>query len=129
MLSLARERIDPALRELARITASKHGGDPDLVEAVLLVENLQRPPWVRWLERAFGRFVGVKSYGVMQVPTDKPVSDEESIRLAVANHFSDAVPTSSGLPDSSAAHSMVLQYNRDGEYASSVVDLYWEIRG
>lgn len=58
-----------------------------LVKAVMLIENLQRPGWVRKLERLKGRLHKPGSYGVMQVTTDKPVSDRESIDIAVSGFF------------------------------------------
>lgn len=65
--------------------AIAHGTDPRLVKAVMITENLQRPPWLRRLERSWiGRVSGVKTSGVMQVAGPGPYSDIESIEIAVS---------------------------------------------
>jgi hypothetical protein len=73
------------LIDQARNAATKARADENLVVAVLLTENLQRPPWFRRLERAKGRLFREGTYGVMQVRADRPISDSESIRLAVTD--------------------------------------------
>lgn len=61
--------------------------DQSLVVAVMLVENLQRPKWLRRLENGIGRFRSSGTYGVMQAPSEKPVSDEQSITIAIEKFF------------------------------------------
>jgi len=55
--------------------------DPILLRAIMFAEALQRPKWVRNVEHAKGRFFKRGSYGVTQEYSDRPISDEESIRL------------------------------------------------
>jgi hypothetical protein len=53
----------------------------------MLTENLQRPRWLRTLERLKGRFAPHGTYGIMQVESDRPLSDRESVLVAVRDHF------------------------------------------
>jgi len=64
-------------------TADEFSADRSLVRSIMIVENLQRPPWIRRLERIKGRIVKPGSYGIMQMTASHPLSDRESIRLAV----------------------------------------------
>ena len=81
-----RRRIGPELLDYARRCASEQGLDPDLVETVLLVESIQRPGWFRRMEWAKGLLLRRGSYGIMQVKTQRPVSDRESIDIALDVH-------------------------------------------
>lgn len=64
--------------------------DPALAIGILLTENLQRPAWVRTLERWKGVFLPRGTYGVMQVTSSRSVSDRRSITLAMENHLAGA---------------------------------------
>ncbi|MGH8926498.1 MAG: hypothetical protein ACRDWA_18020, partial [Acidimicrobiia bacterium] len=87
LVDYAKLQVGPELLSYARNRALEVSTDPDLVEAILLVESLQRPKWLRGLERRFGWLLGFKTYGVMQVTSDKPLSDKESIDRAVHNYL------------------------------------------
>lgn len=62
-------------------TSRAVGADPDLVRAITVVEVLQRPRWMRRLERVLGRFQGRGTYGIAQVSSNQPVSDAESVAM------------------------------------------------
>jgi hypothetical protein len=79
----SRKDLRPELLEKARELAIQSDTDPRVVEAVILVENLQRPAWIRRIERALGRFRPVASYGVMQVQSATPLTDEQSLELGI----------------------------------------------
>lgn len=80
----SRREVGPDLLNFARKKAVAFGTEPELVEAILLAENLQRPRWFRRLERLKGRIFPAGSYGVVQVTSAKPLSDKESIDIAVS---------------------------------------------
>lgn len=96
LLRRSRRQIDDAHWQLARQAALRHGADPRLVRAVMLVENLQRPPWIRRLERLKGLLIPAGTYGVMQVASPNPISDEESIQLAAQRLSGESVWNDSG---------------------------------
>ena len=106
--------------------------DPGLVEAVMLVECLQRPAWVRRLERAKGRIFKRGTYGVMQVDSPIPISDSESIDLAVSTTFRDSLVLLNGMDKGSpefqrAFDRMVQNHNSDPVFVSFVQKVYFEI--
>lgn len=79
----SRSRKQVGERLLARIDLDslEYDADASLMKAIVLSENLARPSWVRRLERNLGRFESFKraTYGVAQISSDHPISDEESI--------------------------------------------------
>jgi hypothetical protein len=87
LLARSETEIPRELFEYAQELSAKHDADYVLVRAVMLTENLQRPPWLRSVERFKGRFFRRGTYGIMQVSADRPLSDRESIEVAVRNHF------------------------------------------
>lgn len=92
MVETQQHRVGEELRGYARRRAHRAGLDPDLVEAVILVESLQRPRWFRHLERLKGIIIRPGSYGIMQVQADRPLSDRQSIDLAL-HEFRDVFQT------------------------------------
>lgn len=69
--------------------SKKNNANETLVKAICIAENLQRPKWFRSLETIVSKFGSKGSYGIMQVQTDKPISDSESIKLAITKYFKD----------------------------------------
>ena len=57
--------------------------DADLLYAIMIVENYNRPPLVRMVENLKFRMTHKRmSLGIMQVQTDKMIDDKESIKQA-----------------------------------------------
>lgn len=96
-----------------------------LVRAIALVENLQRPGWIRSLERAKGKFIPKGTYGVMQVGSDAPVSDEESVRLAVDHWFR----STRGAIDDEKLSEVLRSYNPDPTFRDLARDFFYELGG
>lgn len=122
--------IDKLLWTIAVDTARSHGISPEVVFAFMVVENLQRPPWFRSLENRLGRIWGKGSYGILQVPSEYPISDEESIRQFIEARL---VPVPElqewhaeggyyGVPEDNAVRAVAINHNHDAEYADSVVE-------
>lgn len=125
--------IPRTLWELARSEAVANGTDPELVLAIMVAENLQRPPWFRRLERIKGWFWPEGTYGVMQVHSERPISDEESIRLAVSGRLKGLrIPMSlygdQAFVDHKALRHVIMQYNPDPRYADTVSQIVSELR-
>jgi hypothetical protein len=129
LVNRSRKEVGSRLRELARSEALKSGTDPDLVESVLLAENLERPRWFRQLERAKGRLFPHGSYGVMQVTSDSPINDEDSIIRAVAEHLHGVVVQrrSDGYLDYQSVETAFRQYNNDPVFVSLATQIFWLI--
>jgi hypothetical protein len=62
---------------------SEYVVDADLLYAIMIVENYNRPPLVRFVENLKFRITRKRmSLGIMQVQTDKIIDDKESIKQA-----------------------------------------------
>jgi len=119
----ARADIDPGLLVLLR---DADVADPAALEAVALVEQLNRPGWVRRLERVLVR--GHGTYGLMQVTSDRAVSDHDSVIAFVkwAEQVPAAVWPAEGEYD--APRRFFLAHNDDTQFANLATELYWELR-
>lgn len=69
--------------------STKYNADKKVLLAVAIVENLERPSWVRKIERMKGVLIKKGSYGIMQVYSPIPITDAKSIELAAKNYFAD----------------------------------------
>lgn len=68
------------LTDIAYKAAMDYRCDPILLRSIMFAEALQRPRWVRNMERVKGLLFKRGTYGVTQESADQPISDEESIR-------------------------------------------------
>ncbi|WP_127499682.1 hypothetical protein [Actinoplanes solisilvae] len=125
----SREEVGKKLLDFAQETAHKYATDPCLVEAVLLTENLERPKWVRTLERLKSRFVPRGSYGVMQVQANEPLSDESSIEHAIREHLAGCTIERNEYGDYSAQalEDALTSYNRNKNFVSLATSIYSSI--
>jgi hypothetical protein len=87
LLARSSSEIDSDLVDYAKQACEASDADIELVRAVMLVENLQRPGWVRRAERIKGRVFNKGSYGIMQVESNHPIDDRRSIDLAMERFF------------------------------------------
>lgn len=108
--------------------ADQHGCDPVFLRSILFAEALQRPRWVRRAERAKSILVKPGSYGVMQVSSPHPLSDDESIQT-VAENYAGYWPLRSDsgwvLPGRFAAQ--VESHNTSKQFIDMVSVLYQEM--
>ncbi|MGD8151221.1 hypothetical protein [Ornithinimicrobium sp. Y1694] len=77
-LDWIRNDVGRALWEKIPQIAVKYHADPHLVQAVVAAEVMQRPRWLRRIERRWPR---TKSFGVAQVSSDRKLTDTESVTL------------------------------------------------
>jgi hypothetical protein len=100
----------------------------------MIVENLQRPKWFRRLETLKGSVLKAGTYGIMQVRSDDPLTDEESVGKAVAERlkglhvrelaydYEDG--SSQSYPDSDHVKEIAMAYNPSEAFAALVVDAF-----
>ena len=110
-----------------------------LAMALLIVEDFNRPKIARALERACFPFGFVRTLGVMQVKTSRPISDRESVRIGCAKlveAYRDALNDNEWRLDrqfdflsperrreneeSRLIHATLVRYNPSGDYARDV---------
>lgn len=95
LVRASRSELGPELIRYARNRAADYSVDPLIAEAVLIVENLQRPKWIRWMERRKAVLLPEGTYGAMQVGSPSALTDRESIDLAMSRHLRGAqIPSS-----------------------------------
>ena len=128
LLSRSRESIPDGLWERTRQLAEDYGSDPSLALAILAVENLQRPRWFRRMEQLKGRLWKRGSYGIMQVRADRPISDLESVKLALKHRLSNVrVPRDEYGADYEGLRRILMDYNPDERFIEMAQAFYEEI--
>lgn len=100
--------------------SKKHSANATLVKAVCLVENLQRPKWLRQIEniKAFLKRDG--TYGIMQVRVNKYINDKESIEIAISKWFKNTKTINSVHEIEKIAKT----YNNDPKYVDLISRAY-----
>lgn len=106
-----------------------------LVYAIMIYESFNRPRLVRWFENLLFPQMS-KTLGIMQVTTDKRISDAESVEIAtkrISADFANAkqkaeeeypYPSSESVLDRSAMYETIRSYNNDGSYISEIFQLH-----
>lgn len=125
MLYRSLNSIPIELLKFIEVHCESRNADPNLVKAVCLVENIQRPLWFRKLEEMKSRIVHHGSYGIMQVESDKILSDKESISLAIDNFFVNSAGLSIYHEDvEDGIIAMLRKYNNNEKYIQLVFKAY-----
>ena len=60
----------------------KYNVDRNALLSIAILENINRPLWIRMWEKIVSKFLSVKTFGLMQVSSEKYVDDKESIEIA-----------------------------------------------
>lgn len=129
MIENSMKDIPASLWKFADGIALEHGVDADLTRAIMVVENLQRPSWFRHLERLKGRLLPAGTYGIMQVTSDRPLSDEESIEKVVIERLSGVVvKDAGGSANRERLESFAKTYNPSRDFASLLTIAYQAVR-
>jgi hypothetical protein len=115
--------------EVVRATAEANQIDAWLMYAILIYENLNRPPFIRFFERLIVRLTHMPlTVGVAQVRSNKPLSDVESIRLMgiLLGQYDREAREAAG--DSESILDTILHsYNADRDYINNVRLIYQAI--
>lgn len=130
LLQRGRNAVPAGLWLRAQQAALRRGTDPDLLRAIVAAEALQRPAWLRRLERVKGRVVGPGTYGIAQVSADSPLSDEESID-ELARRFQGYMPERSQYGDALRERLQfnIERHNSKRAFVDMVTTFYEELQG
>lgn len=99
-----------------------------IIYGVMIVEDLNRNRIVRTFEKYFFPLGFVRTTGIMQVRSDRCLSDEESIKIGaekLKNAYKQFKDTSESNYD--LLKSILSDYNEDREYIEAVLNVYTEI--
>ena len=95
-----------------------------LLFAILIFENYNRGKIIRAAERVKVQLGFSATVGIMQIRSDKNISDEESISLAYEKLKHEIVGGNISTADEMEIHHYAFQYNPDEDYAKSVSFVY-----
>ncbi|WP_199040039.1 hypothetical protein [Glycomyces salinus] len=127
---ISMREVSENLSNLAYERAAEYRTEHRLVQAILYTENLQRPRWFRRIEHIKGWFFKSGTYGIMQVKAPGPISDEESIEIAIRDHLAGAnVRTVDGFPDREQLREILHAYNSNPKFvdaAEAMYDFLWQ---
>jgi hypothetical protein len=87
----AKRDLGDELLDFAHLEAHRHDVSARFILAIVRTECLNRPRWFRKLERFKGKISGPGTYGVAQMASKTPISDEESI-IQLCRKFSGFYP-------------------------------------
>lgn len=119
---VSQKSISPSIIQEIERQSAIYNADEYLARAICIVENLQRPFWMRTLERVKSFFLPRGTYGIMQVSSDKYVSDKESISIAIRDYLQNTV----GLDDEQRSV-IIKKYSSDGRYEGMILEVYRSI--
>lgn len=94
-----------------------------LLYAVMIFEDYNRGPLIRKFERIKIRITKKGTIGIMQFPSDKPISDEESV-VNFYNWLETKAKELNTYQDDIYINNVLWQYNNDTDYAKSVTYIY-----
>lgn len=99
--------------------------DPMLMRAIIAAEALQRPRWMRNLERVKGRIIPEGSYGVAQMTASRPLSDNQSVEALCREHAG-YYPARGDGGDirNSLLEARIEKHNINPEFVASVMEFY-----
>jgi hypothetical protein len=120
LLRRAREEVSNSL--VAPLKKAEFS-DPALLLAIAYAEHVNRPPWTRTLERLLLRRGG--SYGIMQVQSRRPLTDEASVDLFLAK-LEEYPPLKER--DWESQRKFLLHHNDDKQFADLATDFHWMLR-
>lgn len=96
--------------------------------SIMIVEVINRNRFLRFLERALYPFGFIKTTGIMQIKSDKPVSNEESIQTAqekILASYHQSKGTTQNNYD--LARRIIEHYNGGHPYFDAVTSVYYSI--
>ncbi len=111
------KNINPELLNHVDKVCSTNNANSVLVKAICIVENIQRPKWIRTIENIKARFRLTGTYGIMQVRSNKKISDAGSVDIAVKEYLKDTRYVKS----TEIFKSYINRYNSSEKYKDLVV--------
>ncbi len=103
----------------------KHQAKKELVMAVCITENIQRPSWVRSLEKIKSYIFKSGTYGIMQVKSDKYINDLQSIDIAIEKYFKGSIHTSFS---SDELKKLLSRYNSDSNFIEFATAAFYDLQ-
>lgn len=111
------KEINPELLKYIDEVSKNNNANRNLVKAICVTENLQRPKWIRTIEKIKSLLIKEGTYGIMQVRSNKYIDDRESIKMSVEKYFKDTV----NISDAEELSRIIKNYNNDTVFLDVVL--------
>jgi hypothetical protein len=99
----------------------------EFLTSLMIAESLERPRWFRQLERLFSFTRRRATYGVMQVSSSDPLSDDQSIAATAAAYRGYRPEHTSSGPVEPYLRAAVARHNPDANFIDLVSEIYAEL--
>lgn len=96
--------------------------------AIMITEDMNRPPFIRWLERLIFPLGIVKTTGVMQVTNKTPLTDEQSVSMAQELILKSYQKHHSTTGDENLLVGEIANDYNHGGYGVDIKRYYWELK-
>lgn len=113
------KKISPKIKMFLKETCIKYHANYDLALAICITESIQRPLWIRKLEKLKSFFIPHGTYGIMQVKSDHHISDKISIEKAVKSKLDNSIYL-----DQSELFQIIKNYNSSSNFQIMTEEAY-----
>jgi len=125
VIEKSRKSLSVKLVSHIGLVCEKYKVKKELVLAICITENIERPAWVRKLERIKSYVFKSGTYGIMQVAADNYIDDFQSIDKAVEKHFKGTAFIN--FSDSELKYQLS-KYNRGGKFIELATAAFYELQ-
>ena len=117
VIKRSKKNIEPDVFKMIDYVSTKFKVNPTLLKAICIVENIQRPKWIRKIENIKAIFRQTGTYGIMQVKSNHPISDLQSIEIAAKIFF----PNTADIQNYETTTQKIASYNDSIQYRDLVI--------
>lgn len=125
------KEIDNNLITLIISESKKYSINPLISLSICIVENIQRPKWLRKLEKFKSNFIKEGTYGIMQIKSKKYITDSESVKLFMKSISRIKVGVENGMEQRYIDYELIKKvaklHNPDRIYIEEVTNAYNEL--
>lgn len=125
VIEKSRKSLSAKLVKHISLVCEKHKAKKELVLAICITENIERPAWVRKLERIKSYFFKSGTYGIMQVAAASFIDDFQSVDKAVEKYFNGTALIS--FSDGELKYQLS-KYNNDSKFIELATAAFYELQ-
>lgn len=125
VIDKSRKSLPAKLISHINSACEKHKAKKELVLAICITENIERPSWIRKLEMVKSFVFKSGTYGIMQVASEKYINDLESVSKAVEQHFKGTEYI--GFSDDELKYQLS-KYNSDSKFIEFATAAFYELQ-
>lgn len=118
-----------SLKSSIDATSALYSLPPQLTEAIIYVETLNRPATIRWIENLLVRIPGLQlTVGPAQIRSDRPLSNNESVEILTAEMAKVRDDCRAlGLSGREILEEILYHHNSSYTFVDSVLEIFWEL--